>query len=75
MDLWKALRELHQERERLNALIAHLEALKRGSKPGKSPRRGRKSMPPEERQVVSERMRAYWARRKQTGSGTRMASA
>jgi hypothetical protein len=74
MDFWKALRELHQERQRLNTLIANLDALNRGSKPGKSARRGRKSMPPEERQIVSERMRAYWARRKQTGGGVRAAS-
>jgi hypothetical protein len=75
MDFWKALRELHQERQRLNTLIANLDALKRGTKPGRASRRGRKSMPPEERKVVSERMRAYWARRKQSGEGARMASA
>ena len=26
MDFWKALRELHQERQRLNTLIANLDA-------------------------------------------------
>jgi hypothetical protein len=64
MDFSKALRELHQERQRLDKLIANLDAVKRGTQPRKPPRRGRKNMPPEERQIVSERMRAYWAKRR-----------
>ena len=60
MDYWKALDELHKERERLNNVIAVLEAM---HKPGVG-RRGRKLMPPQERLVVAERMREYWARRK-----------
>ncbi len=67
MDLWKAVRELHQERERINKLIATLESMSSG--PRKPPRRGRKSMPEEERKIVSERMRTWWAR-KRDGSGT-----
>ena len=71
MDFWKALSELRQERQRLDKLIASLDALKRGTRAGKTARRGRKSMPPEERQVVSERMRAYWAKRRgAAGSAT-----
>jgi hypothetical protein len=71
MDLLKALRELNQERHRLDLLIANLDALKRGNKPTKPARRGRKTMPPEERKVVSERMRAYWAKRKGASPGAR----
>ena len=64
MDFWKALRELHEERRRLDTLIANLEALRQGHDAPKRPSRGRKSMPPEERRIVSERMRAYWSRRR-----------
>ena len=65
MDLWNALKELNEERERLDKVIATLEALKSGNDlPAKS-RRGRKSMPAGERRLVSERMKRYWeARRK-----------
>jgi hypothetical protein len=62
MDLWKALKELHLERQRLDRVIATLEALDSGDEP--KSRRGRKSMPPDERRVVSERMRKYWATRR-----------
>jgi hypothetical protein len=75
MDFSKALRELHQERQRLDKLIANLDALKRGTQPGKPPRRGRKNMPPEERRIVSERMRAYWARRRNASPESRATSA
>jgi hypothetical protein len=75
VDYWKALCELHEERQRINALIASLEAQKRGKNPAaEPPRRGRKGMPPEERKVVSDRMRAYWSRRKDDGPGSRGAS-
>jgi hypothetical protein len=70
MDFWKALSELHLERERLNRIIATLEGMT-GNGNGKSrprSRRGRKGMPEDERRVVSERMRAYWARRRSAQS-------
>ena len=69
MDLNKAIRDLHEELERLNEIIASLEQFRStGTLP--APRhRGRKSMPEQERQRVSERMKKYWAgRRKKTGA-------
>jgi hypothetical protein len=71
MDLYKAIRELYAEKDKLERVIASLEELQRAAG-GKGPsldgasRRGRKSMNAKERQEVSERMRRYWAsRRKQ----------
>lgn len=79
MDLYKAIQDLYAEKEKLERVIASLEELQRtaGSvpvmpKPAK--RRGRKSMDSSERQEVSERMRKYWAaRRQQKGAGETMA--
>jgi len=73
MDIVKALRELYNEKKRLDAAIALLEARIKashaglGAKPAKG-RRGRKSMSAAERLEVSRRMRLYWeARRSQIG--------
>ena len=72
MDLDKAIQELYAEKRRLERVIASLEELQRsaGAIPVFTPsvrRRGRKFMDPKERQVVSERMKKYWAaRRKET---------
>ena len=71
MDIVKALRELYQEKKRLDVTIAALEArLKqsgRGMKKVSKERRGRKSMSAAERLEVSRRMRLYWeARRAQS---------
>jgi hypothetical protein len=70
MDLYKAIQDLYAEKEKLERVIASLEELQRtaGSvpvlpKPVK--RRGRKSMNSSERQEVSERMRKYWASRRE----------
>jgi hypothetical protein len=70
MDLYKAIQDLYAEKEKLERVIASLEELQRNAgsfpvlpKPAK--RRGRKSMNPTERQEVSERMRKYWANRRQ----------
>src|ERR1035437_151266 len=70
MDLYKAIQDLYAEKEKLERIIASLEELQRTTgplpvlpKPAK--RRGRKSMNPSERQEVSERMRKYWASRRQ----------
>jgi hypothetical protein len=71
MNLSKAIQELTAEKERLERVIASLEALRRGDVVipdlTEAPkRRGRKSMNPQERQEVSRRMKTYWAaRRKQ----------
>lgn len=69
MDLNKAILELRAEKEKLERVIASLEELQRatGSLPEPKPatRRGRKSMNSAQRQEVSERMRKYWAGRRQ----------
>ncbi len=73
MDLHKAIRELYAEKKRLEEAIASLEELvttKSGAAALKLEglqrrnRRGRKSMPPEERREVSERMKKYWEQRR-----------
>ena len=70
MDLYKAIQDLYAEKEKLERVIASLEELQRtaGSEPvlpKPVKRRGRKSMNSSERQEVSERMRKYWASRRQ----------
>jgi hypothetical protein len=74
MDLYKAIQDLYAEKEKLERVIASLEELQRtaGSLPPLpkgANRRGRKSMAPDERLEVSERMKKYWAgrRKRQTG--------
>jgi len=75
MDLYKAIQELYAEKEKLERVIASLEELQRTAgggvpvlpKAGK--RRGRKSMSSKERREVSERMKKYWASRRQEGAG------
>jgi hypothetical protein len=72
MDTDNIIRELQEKKRRLNLAIAHLEAVEKAlsGTPHDTPARatrGRKSMSPAERQEVSERMRKYWAtRRNQT---------
>ncbi len=67
VDIYKAIRDLQEEKKRVDGMIAALErTLKAGSRSRKTDRkapgrRGRKSMSAEERQVVSERMKRYWA--------------
>jgi hypothetical protein len=73
MDIAKALRELYNEKKRLDGVIAALEARlkakRAGGKPAAKGRRGRKSMSPAERLEVSKRMTLYWeSRRAQTRS-------
>ncbi len=64
MDVNKALRELHEEKRRLDITIAALEArLSNGLGPRRR-RRGRKSMSPQERLEVSKRMSKYWEARR-----------
>ena len=67
MDWYVAIRELHEEKKRLDRLIAALEAIANGESPEATsslPRRGRKTMSAEERKQVSERMKRYWAGRR-----------
>jgi len=63
MDVNKALRELHEEKRRLDITIAALEA-RLGNEKRTHRRRGRKSMSAEERQEVSRRMSKYWEARR-----------
>jgi hypothetical protein len=82
MDVLKAIRELQTEKQRLDEVIARLEALTLGRVGVRTipeetvtrKRRGRKSMGQEERAVVSKRMRDYWASRRKSGQ-SRAASA
>ena len=71
MDLFDAIQKLYTEKESLVRAISALEALQHDSQISQAvvrrSRRGRKSMAPEERQEVSERMRKYWASRRQAG--------
>ena|ERR1017187_10397437 len=59
------------EVERIEAAIAQLEQLQSangndsGTVSNPKPKRGRKSMDSEERQQVSERMKKYWASRRE----------
>jgi hypothetical protein len=70
MDLSKVIQDLYAEKTKLERVIASLEELQRFAgfavppAPGGGVRRGRKSMSPEEKQAVSERMKKYWASRR-----------
>ena len=69
MDLYKAIQDLYAEKEKLEHVIASLEELQRTAGaipalPNSAKRRGRKSMNSKERQEVAERMRKYWASRR-----------
>ncbi|MDP9053130.1 MAG: hypothetical protein M3N93_02325 [Acidobacteriota bacterium] len=67
MDLYRIIRELVHERDRLQRIIDSLEEMTSLGKvavrpPGK--RRGRKSMDSKARAEVSERMKRYWKQRR-----------
>ena len=65
MDDRRILRELYAQRDNLDRVIKQLESLESGSSVDGGPkRRGRKSMGPEERKIVSERIRKYWEARR-----------
>ncbi len=73
MDIIKAIEELRNQKARLDEVIARLEALtlKRSGQEVTYPvkgRRGRKYMDPQEREVVSQRMKEYWAKRRKAAS-------
>jgi hypothetical protein len=76
MDLSKTIAELHEEKEKLERVIASLEELAsamadRRQHPLRTNRAGRKFMGAEEREQVSARMKQYWAQRRtrQASSG------
>jgi hypothetical protein len=73
MDLRTTIRELYEEKQRIEEAIASLEELigAKGRPAAPAPaeslrkeRRGRKNMSPEERREVSSRMKRYWAKRR-----------
>ncbi len=68
MDYNQALEILKQRRAILDTTILTLERLVNVEAPAietvKTERRGRKNMAPEERQIVSARMKQYWAARR-----------
>jgi hypothetical protein len=65
MDLNKAIRDLREELQKINQVIASLEQFQSTGTLPEPRRRGRKSMPEDERKLVSDRMRKYWAARRQ----------
>ena len=66
MDLPKIIRDLLEDKNKLEQVIASLEELQQNAVPvpdlPKQKRKGRKPMPPEERLEVSARMKRYWER-------------
>jgi len=70
VDLGSTIRQLKDEKKRLDRLIASLERmLAEGRSPGGKKdaprsRRGRKTMSERERREVSERMARYWSARR-----------
>lgn len=83
MDLYKTIRELMDEREKIDLVIAQLESVYRKD-PSREPtassnagprRRGRKGMSDAERMQVSQRMRNYWEKRRRDQDGENQASA
>ena len=65
MDVHKALRELYEEKKRLDAAITSLERrLRLQVRPRPVVARGRKQMSADERAEVSRRMKQYWEARR-----------
>jgi hypothetical protein len=67
VDLYRIIDDLVQERDRLARIIQSLEGMTpAGTAPDRPPgkRRGRKFMDMTARQEVSERMKLYWAARR-----------
>jgi len=68
MSLDRALQELYQEKEILDKAILYMEQLEHSVNNPMLPlrdKRGRKSVPEGERKEISERMKRYWASKKQ----------
>jgi|HubBroStandDraft_5_1064220.scaffolds.fasta_scaffold1060350_1 hypothetical protein len=65
MDLRLAIQELRRELERTNEAITRLEAVGHHSVVATKRKRGRKGMGSEERMAASERMKKYWASKRE----------
>ena len=73
MDLNKIIRELRDERSKLDRILSSLEQLTSSvnsvaTVPGS--RFGRRPMAPEAREEISRRMKRYWASRREAGSAS-----
>jgi len=68
MNINKAIRDLYEEKKRLDNVIASLEEMQRNAVTQTAvlseKKRGRKSMDEQARREVSERMKQYWAARR-----------
>jgi len=73
MDLAQTIRKLRKERQKLDEMIAGLQHLRereaaKAAQPAQpKKRRGRKFMADGERKEVSARMKAYWAKWRESG--------
>ena len=65
MDLIKTLAQLYAERERIDRIIQTLEGLDKHKSLEPPKKRGRKGMDHDARLAVSERMKRYWASRRE----------
>ena len=78
MDFYNAIRELVEEKKRLDRLIAALEAVDNGDSHAAldrvTSRRGRKAMSEAERREVSDRMKRYWANRRSASAANSSSS-
>ena len=72
MDLIKIIRELRDERDKLEQIVKSLEQLQFSAKqkPDSVIKRGRPSMNPEARIEVSQRMKRYWEERRARGASS-----
>jgi hypothetical protein len=70
MNINKAIRDLYEEKKRLDRIIASLEDMQRNPavtvESVLNKRRGRKSMDEQARLEVSERMKRYWEMRRKS---------
>jgi len=71
MDLNKIIRELQEERSKLDQIVSSLEQLQLNTRTNSEniqasadSRRGRRSMDAQAREEVSKRMKKYWANRR-----------
>ncbi|HET8547978.1 MAG TPA: hypothetical protein VFL57_08240 [Bryobacteraceae bacterium] len=74
MDFYRAVQTLHEELRKIDQAIATIEALMSGADITPVRRRGRKSMSAEERKIVAQRMRNYWANRRSRNANTQAGS-
>jgi hypothetical protein len=71
MDFSRTIELLRREKEKLERAIALLEELQTAAPETarQKPRMGRRFIGDDERREISERMRKYWADRRNKGSG------